>query len=38
VILRADWIVFMEQGHVRQQNHPSDLKHLSQIAPYLQSA
>ena len=38
VILRADWIVFMEKGHVRQQNHPSDLKHLSQIAPYLQSA
>jgi ABC-type bacteriocin/lantibiotic exporter with double-glycine peptidase domain len=38
VILRADWIVFMEQGHVRQQNHPSDLRHLSQIAPYLQAA
>ena len=38
VILRADWIVFMEQGRVRQQNHPSDLKHLSQIAPYLQAA
>jgi ATP-binding cassette subfamily B protein len=38
VILRADWIVFMEQGRVRQQNHPSDLRHLSQIAPYLQAA
>ena len=38
VILRADWIVFMDKGRVRQQNHPSDLKHLSQIAPYLQAA
>jgi len=37
VILRADWIVFMEKGRVRQQNHPSDLKHLSQVAPYLQA-
>ena len=37
VILRADWIVFMEKGRVRQQNHPSDLRHLSQIAPYLQA-
>jgi ABC-type bacteriocin/lantibiotic exporter with double-glycine peptidase domain len=37
VILRADWIVLLEKGQVRQQNHPSDLRHLSQIAPYLQA-
>lgn len=38
VILRAEWIIYMEQGRVRQQNHPRDLRHLSQIAPYLQAA
>jgi ABC-type bacteriocin/lantibiotic exporter with double-glycine peptidase domain len=38
VILRADWIVFMERGVVRQQNHPRDLRDHSQVAPYLQAA
>ena len=38
VILRADWIVFMEQGAVRQQSHPKDLRDHVQVAPYLKSA
>ena len=38
VILRADWIVFMEQGAVRQQSHPRDLRDHLQVAPYLQAA
>ena len=38
VILRADWIVFMEQGAVRQQSHPHDLRDHIQVAPYLQAA
>lgn len=38
VILRADWIVFMEKGAVRQQSHPHDLRDHIQVAPYLQAA
>jgi ABC-type bacteriocin/lantibiotic exporter with double-glycine peptidase domain len=38
VILRADWIVFMEQGAVRQQSHPKDLRDHVQVAPYLKAA
>jgi ATP-binding cassette subfamily B protein len=38
VILRADWIVFMEHGAVRQQSHPRDLRDHIQVAPYLQAA
>jgi ATP-binding cassette subfamily B protein len=37
VILRADWIVLMEQGAVRQQGHPKDSRDHVQIAPYLKS-
>lgn len=38
VILRADWIVFMERGAVRQQSHPRDLRDHIQVAPYLKAA
>jgi ABC-type bacteriocin/lantibiotic exporter with double-glycine peptidase domain len=38
VILRADWVVFMEKGAVRQQSHPRDLREHRQVSPYLQAA
>jgi ATP-binding cassette subfamily B protein len=38
VILRADWIIYMEQGSVKQQSHPHDLRNHSQVGPYLQAA
>jgi ABC-type bacteriocin/lantibiotic exporter with double-glycine peptidase domain len=38
VILRADWIIYMEQGAVRQQSHPQDLRDHVKVAPYLQAA
>ena len=38
VILRADWVVFMEKGAVRQQSHPRDLHDHRQVSPYLQAA
>jgi len=38
VILRADWIIYMEQGSVRQQSHPRDLRDHVQVAPYLRAA
>ena len=38
VILRADWVVFMDKGAVRQQSHPRDLRDHGQVAPYLQAA
>jgi ABC-type bacteriocin/lantibiotic exporter with double-glycine peptidase domain len=38
VILRADWVVFMEKGAVRQQSHPRDLRNHRQVSPYLQAA
>jgi ABC-type bacteriocin/lantibiotic exporter with double-glycine peptidase domain len=38
VILRADWIIYMEQGAVRQQSHPRDLRDHVQVAPYLRAA
>jgi ABC-type bacteriocin/lantibiotic exporter with double-glycine peptidase domain len=38
VILRADWVVFMEKGAVRQQSHPRDLRDHRQVSPYLKAA
>jgi ABC-type bacteriocin/lantibiotic exporter with double-glycine peptidase domain len=38
VILRADWVVFMDKGAVRQQSHPRDLRDQGQVAPYLQAS
>lgn len=38
VILRADWIVFMERGRVRHQDAPSALKESVLVSPYLAAA
>ena len=38
VILRADWIIYMENGCVHQQNKPQTLRDHIQVAPYLHSA
>lgn len=38
VILRADWIVFMEKGHVRFQDQPVALQERGAVAPFLRSA
>lgn len=38
VIMRADWIIFMDKGRIRQQNHPKDLLDHIQVAPFLQAA
>ena len=38
VILRADWIVFMEKGRVRFQDQPAALKERGAVAPYLSAA
>jgi ATP-binding cassette subfamily B protein len=38
VILRADWVVFMDKGAVRQQSHPRDLRDHRQVSPYLHAA
>ena len=38
VILRADWIVFMERGRVRHQDAPAALKESVLVSPYLAAA
>jgi ABC-type bacteriocin/lantibiotic exporter with double-glycine peptidase domain len=37
VIMRADWIIFMDRGRIRQQNHPHELRDQIQLAPFLQA-
>ncbi|MFN7229390.1 MAG: peptidase domain-containing ABC transporter [Synechococcaceae cyanobacterium] len=36
VILRADWIIFLEKGQVRHQDRPHNLHQSRQVSPYLQ--
>jgi ATP-binding cassette subfamily B protein len=38
VILRADWIVFMERGRVRHQDAPAALRESVLVSPYLAAA
>lgn len=38
VILRADWIVFMERGRVRHQDAPAALRESVLVSPYLSAA
>ena len=38
VILRADWIVFMERGRVRHQDAPAALRESVLVSPYLTAA
>lgn len=35
VILRADWIIYLEGGHVREQNAPAALRDSSRVSPFL---
>ena len=37
VILRADWIVYIDQGKVKQQDQPSALKESLLVSPYLKA-
>ena len=36
LILRCDWIVYLERGQVRQQNTPAQLRATPGVAPFLQ--
>jgi ATP-binding cassette subfamily B protein len=38
VILRADWIVYIERGQVKQQDKPNALRESSMVSPYLTAA
>ena len=38
VILRADWIIYVEKGKVKQQDKPGALKESRLVAPYLSPA
>lgn len=38
VILRADWIVYIDKGQVKQQDQPMALKESLQLSPYLSPA
>jgi ABC-type bacteriocin/lantibiotic exporter with double-glycine peptidase domain len=37
VILRADWIIYIDQGKVKQQDQPSALKESLLVSPYLKA-
>ena len=38
VILRADWIVYIDKGKVKQQGHPSALQESLLVSPYLKAS
>jgi ATP-binding cassette subfamily B protein len=38
VILRADWIIYIDRGHVKQQDSPNALKESLLVSPYLSAA
>jgi ATP-binding cassette subfamily B protein len=38
LILRCDWIVYLERGQVRAQNTPGQLRATPGVAPFLQPA
>jgi ABC-type multidrug transport system ATPase subunit len=35
VIIRCDWVVYLEQGKVKYEGRPDDLKQSNFLAPYL---
>jgi ABC-type bacteriocin/lantibiotic exporter with double-glycine peptidase domain len=35
VIVRCDWVVYLEKGQVKFQGPPGDLRHTETLAPYL---
>ena len=38
VILRADWIVYLEAGQVKVQNHPAQLRKNRHVSPFLMAS
>ena len=38
VILRADWIIYLERGRVREQNAPASLRDSLHVSPFLAAA
>ncbi len=38
VIMRSDWIVYLERGRVKEQNYPSALRECSHVSPFLVAA
>jgi ABC-type bacteriocin/lantibiotic exporter with double-glycine peptidase domain len=38
VIMRSDWIVYLERGRVKEQNYPSALRESSHVSPFLVAA
>jgi len=38
VIMRSDWIVYLERGRVKEQNYPSSLRESSHVSPFLVAA
>ena len=38
VIMRSDWIIYLDRGRVKEQNYPSALRESSQVSPFLVAA
>ena len=38
VIMRSDWIIYLERGRVKEQNYPSSLRESTHVSPYLVAA
>ena len=38
VIMRSDWIIYLERGRVKEQNYPSALRESSHVSPFLVAA
>jgi ATP-binding cassette subfamily B protein len=38
VIMRSDWIIYLEKGRVKEQNYPSALRDSSHVSPFLVAA
>ena len=38
MILRADWLIYLEAGRVREQNAPAALRDSLQLTPFLTAA
>jgi ABC-type bacteriocin/lantibiotic exporter with double-glycine peptidase domain len=38
MILRADWIIYLEAGQVKVQNHPAQLRTNRHVSPFLMAS
>jgi ABC-type branched-subunit amino acid transport system ATPase component len=38
VIMRSDWIIYLERGRVKEQNYPAALRDSSHVSPFLVAA